>query len=499
MHDKYEIMLHHYLISRLSDDEKIEFERHLEDCIRCHDAIAEWEQIAPAVRDAAEVQASSLPPLRTSTRRKTMLHISPQPTRSFYQRSLTMIAAIVVLIAGAVILRVRPDFTLTGLDAPAEQITRIDVVEVVLATRHITPGEIVGEDDVISFELSTDYVPMEAVQTLDAVLGTVAKVPLICGQPIQASQIAELGDDAQHFLPNRILDTVNVCEGISFEPLAEQFDLVDIPFAVQDIAALTTLRSEMLIMRPYPAQLVPEHLQEAADFAGEMVLIPTPADTLITPFVIAETWLPNGRFIEAPRSQFLNDLNPIQFGDQLYMASLMMYVEVDDTFQQSQPDENSASASPRIVFNALANGVIYFSTPQIEQENIIIGIPENIEPTAIRWVIDAEIPLLLMHDVRMIFQRDQLIGQAILPEGTVAIAISINRLDSVAYALQEGDRVNVVFTDPDDNTPYQYEAQIVLINSVGLVTLAMKPEEATVVVEAIENGIEIALELIQAE
>lgn len=35
MHDKYEVMLHHYLNERLSDEERLAFEQHLQTCAIC--------------------------------------------------------------------------------------------------------------------------------------------------------------------------------------------------------------------------------------------------------------------------------------------------------------------------------------------------------------------------------------------------------------------------------------------------------------------------------
>lgn len=400
MHDEYEIMLHHYLINRLSDNEKNKFEQHLENCTNCRIAVAEWEKIASGMQTVAQEQAFTLPPLNRASKRLPMLHVVRQPAYSFYRFSLAMIATILILVAGVVLTRIDTNSLLTGINVPVEQIAQIETLEVVLATRHITPGEIITEDDIVLFDLPMEYVPLGAITTTDMALGSIAKVPLICGQLIQFSQITEASNDRPYFVPNRILDTINTCEGVSFQPLVDNFELFEIPFAVQNIEPLAAIEPEMFVMRPYPAQLVPEHIRMAEqEFIDATALIYTPDETIITTFVIAETWLADGTFIEVPRDQILNDIMAFQFGDQLHLAGLFSFVETADRFQQAQRSPNNNHPYPKILFNEFSNNILYLSISQHDMDKVILGILDEQDSLTIDWVFDAQIPLLLMHDI----------------------------------------------------------------------------------------------------
>lgn len=77
-------------------------------------------------------------------------------------------------------------------------------------------------------------------------------------------------------------------------------------------------------------------------------------------------------------------------------------------------------------------------------------------------------------------------SDGILP-GQVAISIPISRLDSVAYAIRDGDYVNVIATTLFVDLDASFQS--VLPNSIAqVVNVGAKPDEAALVVLGINNG-----------
>ena len=115
-----------------------------------------------------------------------------------------------------------------------------------------------------------------------------------------------------------------------------------------------------------------------------------------------------------------------------------------------------------------------------------------------------------------------------LPPGTVAVAVPLDLIESIAYGVVEGDRVNVIvsflFVDVDDQfqaitaTVNPNEARLVTQNIVSsaevvyigrmeseggsggmdVITLAVSPQEAEILTWAIEAGVTIRLEIVDA-
>lgn len=411
-----------------------------------------------------------------------------------YRFPVVVFAVALTLAFGLVTLTPRsPQVTVTSI--AAEQADPADIVSVVLPTRHIAPGEKIQYEDITRFELPVEYVPAGAVQAPKDAVGTIAKIPLICGQPIQSSQIAVF-DDEQYFpLEYRLLDTVNLCLKVSFEPLGSDFEVMDIPVALQNIAPLTTLQPEMFTTRPYPAQLVPIHIhQSTQEYVEQRVLIDTPTGTMLTPFILTNTWLKDGDLIEIPRSQVMNDTTFFHFGDEVRLTSPVTFIAVDNRRSQTQRNDAEFLERPSIVLQEFTSSKVQvFSTPRSDTSLLLLGVSDERGAKVLDYVVKSGMPILLVNDIQTFSQDEQSrrAGGISLDPNSIAILVDIKAITTVEHSIETGDKIELTITGVDNLSDEVYEGELLYVGD--FLQIGVDRLDAVVIQQALEDGAKLTL------
>lgn len=398
MHEPYEDMVLCYSAGLLSQSDRKRLEQHLTECQICRDALEEWQLIGAAARVVAQDRAVTLPPLNLEIN-KEQAKMNSASIKVVPQRSLAVVfsvAALLALMFGVLIAR-SPDFNVSMIQ-PA-QTTPAGFVEVVLAAQPIERGSVITAEDVVLYALPEDVTPFNAVVNLDDVIGKNARTSIPCGQPVLTNMLV---DDVRDVFDGS--DFTYGCETIDLSPLQEPVLTELIVMAAQELPGGIVIPDDGVMLRPYPAQLVPDGaINNLTDVIGRIMrdhvvreqVILRPMLRQIEPGETAwgthaQTILPAGMYaVMFPVENIQTDLQALQPGMYVDIIVAMQFVPVDDIFQTPFVTDSNQE-SKRIMQRIASNSQI------LTKEGSFITIvvtPE--ESRVLTWVVEAGFPLLL--------------------------------------------------------------------------------------------------------
>lgn len=307
MHRNLDRALLRYATGDMSASERQRFEAHLATCERCQKSLAEWRELASAVRDVAQRRAVSLPPLDF-----VRLENQPegeklmQPTAVLRPRTLPFVySALVAVIAlgfvaifGAMLMRGDSDGSFAALAALTETPTEFtasstmslqhrdstpmpelpagtrmglplsDVPNgygiVVVAVESIDNGSVIDLDSIVLYALPNRFVPDNAPGHIEQVEGRIARTNIHCGQIITDGMLAT---NAREVTPNMEAVGATLCSsnwGMNVEMRHSTVFIMTDPVETQDVVVFnqalpagTIVDRSMLSVEAYPSALVP--------------------------------------------------------------------------------------------------------------------------------------------------------------------------------------------------------------------------------------------------
>ncbi|MEP7293065.1 MAG: SAF domain-containing protein [Chloroflexota bacterium] len=385
-HRIFEDLLLQRMTHSISARDQARLKAHLATCARCRAALAEWQQIAAAVR--LEVQE-----------RGTMIadnHAQPNRQVTHRHPALVLIAVVSLIIVLGIGFFYRPASSpsLVAQIATASP-TPTNDVELVLAARNIENGTVIQSDDVTLYRLPVDDTPFNSVVELGDVVGKIARTNILCGLPVLTNMLVE---NARDVPMQAALNQQNDC---SLAPLSEPAETENIVVAVQELSAGSVLNADSVALRRYPAQLVPDAaMTDLEAVIGKVAQVPIYRESVILAQQLQNPPADRESII-VPADLIQNRDSLLPVGSSVEVIVTMLFVDLGDTTQEAvgavlpvtPPTGSEARAVTQHVTIALIVSTRMDAQGNLESLRLDVASPEDAQ--TLRWIVDAHLPITL--------------------------------------------------------------------------------------------------------
>lgn len=382
-HETFDDLLLQYMTHSISPTDRMALTAHLAECAPCRAALAEWRDIAAAVRLHAQ-------------ERKTM--IASVPVHAEYpmrRRRLTAMLVAAASVVGVILIALfnRPAH-LPTLVAQIATSTPTAYVDLVLAARDIENGALIQPEDVTLYPLPVDYAPFNGVVSPDDVVGKIARTNIRCGLPILANLYVENAHDVPVDQP-----TLAQRPDCNLPRLTEPVETRDVVTMAQEIPAGMPIPAEAVVLRPYPAALLPEGaLTSLDDVVGKAARTPLYREQVVMPDQLQEVVENVELTIPATAIQNAGSLLPI--GSRVDVITTILFVDLGDAVpsgaQSLVTHDSGIEGTPvtqRLIGSARVVSVQTDATDAFESVTLSVT-PED--ATTLTWIIEAKLQIVLV-------------------------------------------------------------------------------------------------------
>ncbi|MFN8530176.1 MAG: SAF domain-containing protein [Anaerolineae bacterium] len=377
-HEHFEDLLLLSMTRAISEADRMELNAHLEACPECRAALAEWQQIARAVRLNAKER-----------RMMVAARIRSMPNRG--ERALFPVLAVTlaVLCVAFFSFLVPPQTPpLAQVASPTEPVT----VEILMAARDVPHGSVISDEDITLYQMPVDYVPFSALTDPSQVIGKIARTNIQCGLPILEAWVVENAVD----VPDQ--PTLQASAGCNLPLLTEPIPVHEVTIAAQTIPAGTTLTNEMVVSRPYPLDLLPYGaITSPENLIGQVTVTDIYRESILMSWQLEPPRI--SIEVTIPIDVVQNADSTFNVGQQINIVATMMYVDVNGTMQ-APVDGSSATSNPQtphLITQEVVGGA-RITSRVFDENGQLTAVVVSVDSQAagiLTWVIDAQLPLVL--------------------------------------------------------------------------------------------------------
>lgn len=383
-HETFDDLLLQYMTHSISTADRAALKAHLAGCDACRAVLAEWQDIAAAVRLHAQ-------------ERKTMIASVPVQAEHLAARRLTalLVATLAVACVALIALFNRPAHLPTlvaqiATDTPTPAIT----VDIVLAARDIQNGAVIHSEDVNLYPMPVDYAPFNAVVSLDDVVGKIARTNIRCGLPILANLYVDNARDVPNGQP--VLAQTGTCD---LPRLTAPVETRDVVMVVQEIPVGMIIPAAAVALRPYPAALLSEGiLTSLDDIVGKAARTPLYREQVLVPDQLQDAV--ENVDVTIPAASIANAESLLPVGSNLDVVVSILYLDVGDAtpvpyYQVTVPmgEDNVHPVTQRLVTAARIAAI------ETDDAGAVTAFTLSVSPedaTALKWAIEAKLPIILV-------------------------------------------------------------------------------------------------------